>query len=357
METTYQLSGHPLFFARNRVFRVYQGGKLFHGFFGDAPEDGSYPEEWIASAVEAINSGGTHPPHEGVSRIEDTDIYFDELLHAEPERMLGENKPLGVLVKALDSAIRLPVQAHPDKVFSQQYFHSAFGKAEMWLVLATRENACIYFGFRESVTPEQFRATVEASETDKDAMETLLNRIPVKPGDMFFIPARAVHAIGAGCLILEIQEPTDFTIQPEAWCGDYHLSDEEKYLGLSMQDALKCFDYTLCGDAAEQIGRKTPRPLEQRNGVCSEELLGKADTDCFCVRRHRLEATAFAGLRAPAVCVVTDGEGAVRCGDFCRQVKKGDYFFLPYAAAARCRVETDTMLELVECLSPETKSN
>ena len=53
METTYQLSGHPLFFARNRVFRVYQGGKLFHGFFGDPPEDGCYPEEWIASAVEA----------------------------------------------------------------------------------------------------------------------------------------------------------------------------------------------------------------------------------------------------------------------------------------------------------------
>lgn len=354
METTYQLSGHPLFFARNRVFRVYQGGKLFHGFFGDPPEDGCYPEEWIASAVEAINSGGTHPPHEGVSRIEDTDIYLDELLRAEPKRMLGGHKPMGILVKALDSAIRLPIQAHPDKAFSRRYFHSEFGKAEMWLVLATRENACIYFGFRQPVTPEQFCAAVQASETDKDAMEALLNRIPVKPGDVFFIPAKAVHAIGAGCLILEIQEPTDFTIQPEAWCGDYHLNDEEKYLGLPMQDALKCFDYSLSGSAAEQTGRKTPRLLSQQDGVCSEELLGKADTDCFRVRRHRLEAAALTALCAPSVCVVTDGEGTVRCGDFSRQVKKGDYFFLPYAAAGQCRVETGTALELVECLPPET---
>ena len=78
----------------------------------------------------------------------------------------------------------------------------------------------------------------------KSAMERLLNRIPVKTGDVYFIPAKAVHAIGAGCLILEVQEPTDFTIQPERWCGDYHLNDNEMYIGLSKEDALGVFDYS-----------------------------------------------------------------------------------------------------------------
>jgi hypothetical protein len=51
-----------------------------------------------------------------------------------------------------------------------------------------------------------------------------------------------VHAIGCGCLLLEVQEPTDFTIQPERWCGEYKLSDREMYLGLDREKALECFD-------------------------------------------------------------------------------------------------------------------
>ncbi|WP_312642186.1 class I mannose-6-phosphate isomerase [Hydrogenoanaerobacterium sp.] len=347
-----KLAENPIFFERNRVFRVYQGGKLFHDFFGDEAVDGNYPEEWIASDVKALNQNSSDP-REGVSRIRGTDVYFDDLMKAERASLLGDRESFGILVKALDSAIRLPIQAHPDKAFSQKHFSSDYGKAESWLILATRENARIYFGYKNEVTEEEFLSAIERSETDKGAMEELLNEVPVHKGDVFFVPAKVVHAIGYGCLILEIQEPTDFTVQPEAWCGDYHLSDYEKYLGLSQETALKCFDYTIYGDKAEQLGRKTPRILSQTDSVTSEALISTEDTPCFSVNRHRVQNGSLCLKQAPSVYIVTEGEGCIKNENYRQNLKKGDYFFLPYAAKGLFRIETSGQLELIECLPPQ----
>ena len=79
----------PIFFERNRVGRVYTGGKLFAGFFGDEPVDGYEPEEWIASGVRAINKE-SKSPKEGISKIKDSNLYFDELLQLYPEELLGK---------------------------------------------------------------------------------------------------------------------------------------------------------------------------------------------------------------------------------------------------------------------------
>ena len=125
------------------------------------------------------------------------------------------------------------------KGFSRKYFSSEYGKEESWIILATRPGAKIFYGFKDGVTLEEFSAAIDASETGSDAMENLLCTIDVKAGDVIYIPAKMVHAIGSGCLLLEVQEPTDFTIQPERWCGDYKLSDEEMYLGLSRESARK----------------------------------------------------------------------------------------------------------------------
>ena len=104
----------PIFFERNRVWRVYTGGKLFAGMFGDEPVDNFFPEEWIASAVHALNKESMSEK-EGVSRIAGSNLYFDELLEKNPEEMLGSRKKMRILVKLLDSAVRLPAQAHPDR--------------------------------------------------------------------------------------------------------------------------------------------------------------------------------------------------------------------------------------------------
>ena len=318
----------PIFFERNRVGRVYTGGKLFHGFFGDEAKDGFLPEEWIASSVVALNKEMASPK-EGVSKDAHSGMYFDELLAKYPVEMLGSSGKMRILVKILDSAVRLPAQAHPDKEFSKKHFDSPYGKTESWIVLDTRPGAKIYFGFKDGVDKDAFSKAIDLSETDKDAMERLMEYIEPKVGDVFLVPARTVHAIGAGCLILEVQEPTDFTIQPEHWCDEYKLNDREMYIGLSREDAIDCFDFGKAPDT-----KLTPITLRDKDGVKVEKVIDESNTDCFNINRitidngiHTLNLSDSYG-----VYIVTAGEGKLVGDGYDREIKKGDYFFLPAAA-------------------------
>ena len=343
----------PLFFEKNRVFRIYTGGALFADFFGDDSTDGFEPEEWVASSVKALNKV-SKGEKEGVSRIAGTNLYFDDILRDYPAQLLGNRKEFGVLTKILDSAVRLPVQAHPDKPFSRRYFNSEYGKAESWIVLATRPGARLFFGFKNTLTKEEFADAVARSKTDKEAMVPLLNEVPVAVGDVFFVPARMVPAIGEGCLILEVQEPSDFTIQPEYWCADYELSEQEMYIGLDADIALDVFDYTVCGEEAIAMGRRQPRLISEESGHRKESLIAYEDTPCFAVERHTLTGAQMALTDAPAVYVVTEGNGEIAWEGTSRALNKGDYFFLPHAAAGKVTVTADN-LQLVACLPPKQK--
>lgn len=350
MNQTKLING-PIFFKRNRVWRVYTGGRLFGSFFGDEAADGFYPEEWVASDVHALN-GADRDPNEGISRTREGELLTD-LFRTHRRELLGERHEWGVLVKLLDSAIRLPVQCHPDPAYSRRYLNSDHGKAESWVILETRENACIYFGFREQITKEEFAAAVAASERDPEAMPALLNRIPVKKGDVFFIGANMIHAIGAGCLLLETQEPTDFTIQPEHWCGDVKLTQEQMYLGLPADVALDCFHYGVWGDAAIALGKKTPRVLYDDGRVKDESLISFADTPCFAVRRLTVTNASTDRLVYPAVCVITEGAGTVTSPAGTEPLKKGDYFLLPDCLRGRISLASTGQMETVVCIPPE----
>lgn len=331
----------PLFFQRNRVGRVYTGGKLFHGFFGDEDKDGYEPEEWIASAVRAVNRV-PKSEREGVSVLENG-AFFDDLLKEEKEALLGKDGTMRILVKALDSSIRLPAQVHPDKAFSRENFNSSYGKTECWLILDTRPDAKIFFGFKEGVTERDLLEAVAQSETEADAMENLMRAIPVKKGDVCLVPARTVHAIGKGCLILEVQEPTDFTIQPERFCGEYRLSDEEMYLGLPKEKALSCFDF-----GTPPCGMTTPTAVYEKDGVKKDILIGEQHTDCFNVNRITLTGGAYEMARGGyAVYVVTEGEGEIFGKDYCRKIKKGEYFFMPACLNGQFTLRGN--LEVAEC--------
>jgi mannose-6-phosphate isomerase len=336
----------PLFFKRNRVFRVYRGGKLFSEFFGDDPVDGNFPEEWIASTVKALNKDSQNE-QEGLSVIRDSQKTFLSLLHEHSDAMTNDQE-FDVLVKLLDSAIRLPAQAHPDRTFSRAHFQSDHGKTEMWVVLATRPGANLYFGFKDGVTRDILKRTITQSETDKNAFLEILQECPAKAGDIWLVPARVAHAIGAGCLILEVQEPTDFTIQPEHWCDQYRLSEKEMYLGLNPETALECFDFSITGEKAFAFGRKTPSLLEQNCSHMKESLISYRDTPCFAVNRHTI-TKGNGTIAGSAVFVVTSGTGTlIGCGAP-HSVSKGDYFFLPYAAR-EVRVHSDQSIQLIECL-------
>lgn len=333
----------PIFFERNRVGRVYSGGKLFHGFFGDEPEDGFLPEEWIASSVRAINKEMAHNK-EGVSKIKDSDMFFDELLAQFPEEMLGPAREMRILVKILDSAVRLPAQAHPDKAFSKKYFHSEYGKTESWIILDTRPGAKIYFGFKEGIDKKAFSKAVDASADDKYAMEQLMEYSEPQVGDVFLVPAKMIHAIGSGCLILEVQEPTDFTIQPEHWCGDYALSDKEMYIGLSKETALECFDFRRAPDA-----KILPETAFCENGVKIEKVIQASHTDCFCINRVTIKNGEYRmNIKdSYGVYIVTDGSGKMIGKEYAHDVRKGDYFFMPACLMNQFSMTGD--LTVIEC--------
>jgi mannose-6-phosphate isomerase len=222
----------------------------------------------------------------------------------------------------------------------------------MWIVLATRENACIHFGFRQPVTRNQLLEAIEASERDPNALPGLLNEVPARPGDVYLIPPRIVHAIGAGCLILEVQEPTDFTIQPEAWCGDYRLNEHEKYLGLQRDIALECFDLeSLVGERAIRAGRKVPAAFRETGGLRAERLISGEDTPEFTVNRYRLSVGSLRLDGNPGVYVITSGKGSLVSVGGERPIAKGSYFFLP-AAAPQTIIRTAEEMEVVECRPP-----
>jgi mannose-6-phosphate isomerase len=116
-----------------------------------------------------------------------------------------ETPEIPLLLKFLFTNENLSVQVHPDDAYARIHHHSP-GKTEMWHVLAAQKGAKIAAGFREKITSEQARAAaLDGTIVD------LLEWFEAKPGDTFFIPARTVHAIGAGLTICEIQQPSDIT--------------------------------------------------------------------------------------------------------------------------------------------------
>lgn len=333
----------PLFFKKNRVWRIYTGGSQFASFFGDDSTEGYYPEEWVCSCVKALNEGST-VYNEGISQLESGE-YFHDVLREHAETLLGPGrKDLGILVKLLDSSIRLPLQVHPDKAFSQKYFNSPYGKTESWIIVGTQEDACIYFGFNGKYTTGQLRAAFE--EDDDTRLLSMMNRIPVKVGDVFLIPGKAIHAIGKGCLLIEVQEPTDFTIQPEKRCGEYVLSENEKYIGLDPDIAFECFDMDFDMAAIEQRGLHC---VPQREGNV-ERLITYEHTPCFGVNRYYADEKVQ--LPCPAVYVVSGGTGELIWNGQNRQIKKGDYFFAPATINTQLFAQ-GTGLEITQCCLPQ----
>ena len=342
----------PLFFERNRVYRIYLGGKPYREIFNDGYDDGTdnmFPEEWVASKVKAINPK-YFGARDGVSVVKGTDIFFDDLLRDYPEELLGGRK-YDCLVKFLDSAIRLPFQVHPTKEFSRKYFHSEYGKTEAWLVVAARPGAKLYFGFKDKIAKEELAALEERSEAERDIMGGLLQGVDVKPGDLWLIRAGLIHAIGAGCTIIEVQEPTDFTIQPERWCGNYHISYEEEYIGLTKDTALDAINYDIYGAAAQAYARVVPRTAIDTPTYKKEVLISYEDTPCFGENSHTLQdGGSFVMDYAPSVYICLEGEAVITGEGYERPIRRGDYFYLPYAAEGKFTVTAQKRAVLIECL-------
>lgn len=119
---------------------------------------------------------------------------------------------LSYLVKFIDTSSHLSVQVHPDDAYAKE-IEKTSGKTECWLILRSEEQAGIYLGFKEGVTRKEFFTAVELGlDVDK-----FLNFIPVKSGDYFYVPAGAIHAIGAGVTLCEVQQSSGVTYRVWDW--------------------------------------------------------------------------------------------------------------------------------------------
>ena len=355
----------PLFFQPNRVWRCYTGGVLLDRFVGKArEEDGDFPEDWLASTTVAVNGPRQQSPNEGLSRIRlpngEAGPFLRDLIDAEPEACLGPGAGLaagvGVLCKFLDSAIRLPIQCHPDRKFAREHYASEHGKAESWFVLGQRvidgEEPYLLMGFKPGVQKEDFRRAV--TEQDIPAMVEMLHRVPVEAGDAYFIPGRFPHAIGSGVFLLEVQEPTDWVVQPERFVGRTELTDSDMWGPLTPELGLDCFDYDTADTVEATLDRirLRGRTLVEEAGGTAERLVGPGVTDCFRVDRLAIDTEMEYALDAPyQITIVTEGRGELDTGGPAVRVRQGDTLFLPHRIRSfRCKaVEARLRLFVITC--------
>lgn len=151
----------------------------------------------------------------GLESADDTGVKLPELIAKYGARFAGkyaaETFPL--LLKFIDAAESLSVQVHPDDAYAHAHENGKLGKTEAWLILDAPQGSQLVYGIRQGTTLAELRTACEAGA----AVEPLLRRVDVKPGDVCFIPAGCVHAIGAGIMLYEIQQSSDVTYRFYDW--------------------------------------------------------------------------------------------------------------------------------------------
>lgn len=326
----------PIRLQGARAWRTYTGGRNIDRLMGlDHAEDSHFPEEWMFSVTRAINSGREEIV-EGLSYLADEpEVSLKERIESDPEGMLGAERVRhwgavpGVLIKIIDSAERLTVQVHPDKEHAMSLFHSRFGKTECWHILGTRddvENPCLYMGFREGITRE---AWVDCfNRQDYPGMLSLMNALPVQPGETYLVRGGLPHAIGEGCVLVEIQEPTDYTIRVEKVTpAGFTIDDAMCHQGLGFERMFDCFAY----DGRDETATRDYcciQPIDEGNDVRC--LIGYEETPCFRMMEQIIRTTQSFSGEGEFVCLyVASGEGTLRCGDKTWSIGTDTQFFIP----------------------------
>ncbi len=142
---------------------------------------------------------------DGASMIEGEEVSLKDYLESNPAAVDKDGSEFPVLIKYIDAKEKLSVQVHPSDEYALEK-EGDNGKTEMWYILAADEGAGIYCGFKTATEKEEFLRKVEDG-----TVEELLNFIPVKKGDCYLIEAGTLHAIGAGCVICEVQQNSNVT--------------------------------------------------------------------------------------------------------------------------------------------------
>ena len=265
-------------------------------------------ESWEISGVPGNETVVAYGPNKGQPLSALIARYGSRLLGKKVIERFGTEFPL--LVKIIDARRDLSVQVHPDDELARKR-HNCNGKTEMWYILDTTPDAKIYAGLSRQLTPETYRRDVEA--------KTIMDDITANeshPGDVFFLPAGRVHAIGAGNLLLEIQQTSDITYR----IYDYDRRDANgNPRQLHTELAADAIDYTVYPDYRSQ-----PREL-------APGMMSLASCRYFDVRLLTVDGPRDIDYAPDSFVIITctDGNIEVDCDNSVTMMKPGETILVP----------------------------
>ena len=336
----------PVRLEPNQPPRFFDGGAAIAAFRGVPPSGRRAPEDWVASTTTLFGERET-----GLTRLPDG-RWLRDAIDADPEGYLGAahaerwGGDPALLVKLLDAAQRLPIHCHPDREFSRRHLDCPYGKTEAWVVLeVSGSHPAVFLGFRTDVDAAELAAMVDAQDTA--AMLSLMNDVPVAPGDAILVPAGLPHAIGEGVFVLELQEPTDLSILLE-WEGFAIDGGRDGNVGLGFDVALGCVDRSAWS------GARLRELSARRTGAAARsdfEVLFPPAADPF----FRAERWASGGRReldaGYSVLTALAGSGRLTTqsgGDV--TMRRGDLVLLPHGAGTAA---ISGSLQVVRCRPPD----
>lgn len=303
---------YPLKFKHIYKDKIW-GGNRFSEILGR--KDGnssSCGESWEISAVQDNVSVVSNGFLKGNDLQEVIEVYMDEIVGQKVYEKFGIEFPL--LIKFLDSNDALSVQVHPNDEVAKER-HKAYGKTEMWYVMDAAPDGNLIVGFEHDSSKKEFSEAIE-----NKTVPQLLHSEVVKKGDVFFLPAGRVHAIGKGLLIAEIQQTSDITYRIYDW--DRVGADgkpRELHLGLAMD----VIDYTAQDDY------KTHYTAQQN---ATNELVSCQYFQTNLLRFNLPVEKDFYSLDSFVIYMCMEGSASIDFGgSYEEQITKGETVLIPAA--------------------------
>ncbi|WCL51392.1 type I phosphomannose isomerase catalytic subunit [Leptospira sp. GIMC2001] len=214
------------------------GGNKISSILGRKTPEGNIGESWEISDYEEDRS------------IIQTGIWkgrdFRSIYKMYPREVLGdgfEGLPFPLLVKIIDAKEKLSVQVHPSDEYARKNDPKNAGKKEAWIVMQADPDSNLVVGFAKDTDKKTYKALVESNDA-----ESILRKIPVKPGDSFILEPGTVHAIGAGVLLLEIQQSSDST---------YRVYDYGRPRELHLERALDVLSFKASKDKERMLYKES----------------------------------------------------------------------------------------------------
>jgi mannose-6-phosphate isomerase len=271
---------YPLKFKPILKFIIWGGDEICK-FKKTTPVEDGVGESWEISGVEGNISVVANGEQEDKSLEELISSYREQLVGKKNYESFGTKFPL--LIKFIDARDNLSIQVHPDDELAKKR-HGSFGKTEMWYVINAAAGAFLYSGFEKPITPDSYVKSIE-----DNTFVDYLAKHDVKKGDVFFLPAGRVHAIGAGTFIAEIQQTSNITYR----IYDYNRKDANgNGRELHTELAKDAIDYGVYDNYRTSYVRKENRPVQLESckyfttnllDVTKDITRDYVDTDSFII--------------------------------------------------------------------------